>query len=167
MPFTTYISPPGTSGRGFGGEAPFLILVAVLYWSGGRCAGRRDLLRWRLGLRGRALAGDAFLPSVLARCRWNRALVSRLKEFWDCAPPIAALALGLAGLIANRSWAACSWLLFRNSHRPPWAALRLHRSAYFLHQRGHPAAEAPTPRAFTPIHLRERGVFPLLPIDCY
>lgn len=120
------------------GHSPFLVLVAILYWSG-----RRRGWPWRSS----ALAtgafvaglsvGTAFLPSVLGAAAGGIALwflaqrVLRLGR-----PPIAALALGVAGLIAIGRWGCLlNGCCFGTLTDLPWAVhYDSTSSAYFLHQ---------------------------------
>ena len=120
------------------GQAPFLILVAILYWSG-----RRRGWPWRSS----ALAtgafvaglsvGTAFLPSVLGAAAGGIALWFLAQKMLGLhRPPTAALALGLAGLIAIGRWGCLlNGCCFGTLTDLPWAVhYTAGSSAYFLHQ---------------------------------
>jgi len=120
------------------GQAPFLVLVAILYWSG-RGRGwpwRSSALATGAFVAGLSL-GTAFLPSVLGAAAGGIALwFVAQKALGLRRPPIAALALGVAGLIAVGRWGC--WLngcCFGTLTDLPWAVhYDSPSSAYFLHQ---------------------------------
>jgi prolipoprotein diacylglyceryltransferase len=120
------------------GQAPFLILVAILYWSG-----RQRDWPWRSCalVTGAFVAGlslgTAFLPSVLGAAAGGIALwFLAQKALGLRRPPIAALALGLAGLIAVGRWGCLlNGCCFGTLTDLPWAVhYDSTSSAYFLHQ---------------------------------
>jgi phosphatidylglycerol:prolipoprotein diacylglycerol transferase len=120
------------------GQAPFLILVAILYW-----AGRRRGWPWRSSalatgafVAGLSL-GTAFLPSVLGAAAGGIALwLLAQRALGLRRPPIAALALGLAGLIAIGRWGCLlNGCCFGTMTDLPWAVhYDSSSTAYFLHQ---------------------------------
>src|SRR5208283_2787125 len=83
------------------GQAPFLILVAILYWSGRRCGWpwRSSALATGAFVAGLSV-GTAFLPSVLGAAAGGIALWFLAQKMLGLhRPPTAVVALGLAGLM--------------------------------------------------------------------
>jgi hypothetical protein len=120
------------------GQAPFLVLIAILYWSG-----RRRGWPWRSSalVTGAFVAGlslgTAFLPSVLGAAGGGIALWLLAQKLLGLRrPPTAALALGLAGLVAIGRWGCLlNGCCFGTLTDLPWAVhYDSTSSAYFLHQ---------------------------------